>query len=193
MTRIVCPGHRDLRGAGPLYDLAAVQVYTVDADQFLRGETSDYDVAIIDFPDPRSVELAKLFSVEFYAAVKRHLSSGAVLSVQSTNPRRAKLVFTCIGASLQSAGFSCLPYHDYVPSFGEWGWYLAWHDSRSEEDMLSQFEDRAPIPVETQYVTPDLMRAAFVFGRHALDVEETVRANTKFRPVILAYYQRSYR
>jgi spermidine synthase len=73
---------------------------------------------LIDFPDPSSVELAKLYSREFYRKLRRVLAPGAVLALQSTSPYHAREAFLCILRTLESAGFSALPYHDNVPSFG---------------------------------------------------------------------------
>ena len=39
-----------------------------------------YDVVIVDFPDPKTVEVAKLFSVEFYRSLAKKLAPGALCS-----------------------------------------------------------------------------------------------------------------
>src|SRR5206468_8625237 len=46
--------------------VAEVSVVNIDADKFLREVQEVYDVVIVDFPDPRSIELCKLYSKEFY-------------------------------------------------------------------------------------------------------------------------------
>jgi len=175
------------------YELADVQVLTIDADLFVREVEGTYDVVIVDFPDPRSIELAKLFSVEFFQKVRQHLAPDGAIAVQSTSPLRAKLVFSCIGETLSAAGFSKLPYHAHVPSFGDWGWYLAWQGGASEAEMRERLPRTDPLLVNTEFVSAEVVRSAFVFGRNVLRVDEDVRPNTKFRPVILAYYERGFR
>ena len=145
------------------YELANVQVLTIDADLFVRDVKGTYDVVIIDFPDPRSIELAKLFSVEFFHGVRQHLAPDGAIAVQSTSPLRAKLVFSCIGETLSAAGFRQLPYHSHVPSFGDWGWYLAWQGGTSEGEMRERLRRSDSLLVNTEFVSPEIIGAAFVF------------------------------
>jgi len=173
------------------YELAAVDVYTIDADRFVRERGERFDVAILDFPDPKTVELAKLYSVEFYRRLAGRLAPDGVVSIQSTSPRRARKVFLCIGRTLRAAGFEALPYHDYLPSFGDWGWHLAWRGGAPAGPMRERLASLAPLGVETAYASPEAIGAAFTFGKGVLAAgEEEIRANTKFRPVITAYYRK---
>ena len=47
------------------------------------------------------------------------------MAVQSTSPFFARRSFWCIANTIAAAGLKTLPYHLYVPSFGEWGYVLA--------------------------------------------------------------------
>ena len=170
------------------YRLADVQVMTVDADLFVRDLGESYDVVIVDFPDPKTVEVAKLYSVDFYRALAQRLTPHAVVSIQSTSPYRAKEVFLCIGKTLRAAGFRVLPYQDHLPSFGDWAWYLAWRAPITERDMRLGLSHLDRIPVETHYLTPETIDAAFVFGKGRLTGDEDLLPNTKLRPVIMHYY-----
>ena len=170
------------------YHLADVHVMTVDADLFVRDLGESYNVVIVDFPDPKTVELAKLYSVDFYHALAQRLAPHAVVSIQSTSPYRAKEVFLCIGKTLRAAGFRVLPYQDHLPSFGDWGWHLAWRASITEPEMRLRLSHLDRIPVQTRYVTPETIGAAFVFGKGRLNGDEDLLPNTKLRPVIMHYY-----
>lgn len=174
------------------YALARVQVMTVDADVFIRGDHGLYDVVIIDLPDPKSVELAKLYSVDFYRALARRLAPGARLAVQSTSPKRARLVFLCIGKTLRAAGFSILPYQDHLVSFGDWGWHLAWRDATPVAEIRARLSSLPRIEVETSYLTPQRLWAALAFGKNALRPHPGLLANTKLRPVLVDYYRRGF-
>ena len=79
----------------------------------------------IDFPDPSSFALGKLYSVPFYGMVKKHLAANGLVVVQSTSPFFAPHAFWTIDATLREVGMKTWPYHAYVPSFGEWGFVLA--------------------------------------------------------------------
>ena len=175
------------------YPLADVRVFNIDADLFVREIDEQFDVAILDFPDPESVELAKLYSREFYRALSARLFPGGVLSVQSTSPYYAKKAFLCVGVTLRSAGFEAIPYHEQIPSFEEWGWYVAWKDDGGSRDRLSGLKGLVEIPVPTRYATPDVLRSAFVFGKGWLAGASEIAANTKMRPSMVDYYRQAWR
>jgi spermidine synthase len=175
------------------YPLAEVSVYLVDADLFVQKIPGTYDVAILDFPDPGIVELAKLFSVDFYRALANRLAPGGVLSVQSTSPFHAKKAFLCIGRTLEEAGYHSLPYRQNVPSFGEWGWHLAWREGGTPDAVRDALGNLKGFRVETSYVTPEILRGAFAFGKGWLSGVDGIKPNTKLQPVLMDYYQRDWR
>ena len=102
-----------------------VRVINADAAIWLQQNDEMFDAAIIDFPDPSSFALGKLYSVPFYGMVKRHLSANGLMVVQSTSPFFAPHAYWTIDATLREVGMKTWPYHAYVPSFGEWGFILA--------------------------------------------------------------------
>jgi spermidine synthase len=168
--------------------VAAVDVFNVDADQFLRKTiTQPYDVVIIDLPDPSSIELSKLYSLQFYHALKRHLSPHAFIAVQSTSPYHAKPAFLAIGETLKAAGFKVLPYRQNIPSFGDWGFHLAWLGSESIEQVLDRIRSVQNFEVATDFITPQLMAASFVFGKGELE-SDTPCINTLMKPCLLHHY-----
>ncbi len=102
-----------------------VTVVNADAAIWLQQNEAMFDAVIIDFPDPSSFALGKLYSVPFYTMVRRHVAAKGVMVVQSTSPFFAPHAFWSIEATLREAGVQTFPYHAYVPSFGEWGFILA--------------------------------------------------------------------
>ncbi len=102
-----------------------VKVINADAAIWLQKDEGMFDAAIVDFPDPSSFALGKLYSVPFYGMVKRHLAANGLMVVQSTSPFFAPHAFWTIDATLREVGLRTFPYHAYVPSFGEWGFILA--------------------------------------------------------------------
>ena len=102
-----------------------VQVVNADAFPWVDSNSDSFDFIVIDFPDPTNYSLGKLYTVAFYRAVARHLSTQGFLVVQSTSPMFARDSFWCIRETLKQAGLETYPYHVYVPSFGEWGFVLA--------------------------------------------------------------------
>ena len=103
---------------------AELEILHLDAATFIRQATGRFQVAIIDFPDPNSPDLAKLYGLPFYQALRQRLTADGIFVQQSTSPVHAKQAFLCIGRTMEAAGLAVLPYHDNVPSFGEWGWWI---------------------------------------------------------------------
>lgn len=168
--------------------VATVDVYSIDADQFIRTKNDQrWDVVIIDFPDPSSVELSKLYSKQFYRKLRRHLSSNAFVSIQSTSPYHSKESFLAIGNTLKSAGFNILPYRQNIPSFGDWGFHLAWTSGISEKAIKNNLKTVEEFTVNTDYVTPELMLASFAFGKGEL-TSKTNCVNTVMFPCLLTNY-----
>jgi spermidine synthase len=106
-------------------DDARVSVVNEDAMAYLRHAKETFDAVILDFPDPSSTAVAKLFSVELYKSLRARLRPRGVVAVQATSPYYAPRAYGSIVASLRAAGFATLPYHVFLPSFGEWGFVLA--------------------------------------------------------------------
>ena len=100
-----------------------------------------FDTAIIDFPDPGTFSVGKLYSTRFYRMLRERLTTDAVISVQCTSPLVAPQSYWCIVKTLEAVGFHVRPYHAAVPSFGEWGFVLA---------------SGAPLP-ETLSLSPELI------------------------------------
>ncbi|MES2704907.1 MAG: polyamine aminopropyltransferase [Bacteroidota bacterium] len=102
-----------------------LKVINQDAFNWIRANTKQYDLVVIDFPDPSNYSIGKLYSSRFYEELHHSLSEGGIAVVQSTSPFVARRSFWCITHTLASAGFITIPYHAYVPSFGEWGYVMA--------------------------------------------------------------------
>ena len=167
-----------------------VSVHTIDADRFLAAASGQFDAVVIDLPDPNSVELVKLYSREFYLRLAATVAPGGLVSVQATSPYHAKESFLCILRTLRSAGYKAIPYHENVPSFGDWGWALAWRFGESEQGMRDRIGklDQFGIPADSlRYLEPGRLRALLTFGKGAL-LPDSQEVNTLMHPVLLRFY-----
>lgn len=140
--------------AGSLNDKRAT-VVNADAAIWLQNNQEMFDCVIIDFPDPSSFALGKLYSVPFYAMVKHHLAAKGLVVVQSTSPFFAPHAYWSIDATLRATGMRSWPYHAYVPSFGEWGFILA----SPQLDYAVPQSYRLPL----RYLNQETTRAMFSF------------------------------
>lgn len=166
--------------------LADVKVMNVDADKFLSDIPGAWDVIIIDMPDPSTPELTKLYAREFYKKVRLHLSQHGLMVVQATSPYLAKESFLCIRRTIESAGLSTLPFHENVPSFGDWGWVMAWHPTVKAEKIMERI-DHLSFDVPTRFITPLVFKSELVFGKGQLETTST-QINTILYPALLSIY-----
>lgn len=167
-------GEKNSDGSELKERVATLHVYNIDADNFLKNistltDTPTWDVIIIDFPDPSSIEVNKLYTKEFYYQVKKHLSDNGFMSVQSTSPYHAKEAFLSIGLTLKETGFKVLPYRQNIPSFGDWGFHLAWKNNTKKKIIRSRLANIKSFSVETEFITPEVLVAAFAFGKNELN------------------------
>src|SRR6202012_4777703 len=102
-----------------------VTVINADAFSWAREQRHVYDAIIIDFPDPSNYSVGKLYTNTFYGLVSPLLNPDGIMVVQSTSPFVAPKSYWTVDKTLQSVGLHTVPYHDYVPSFGEWGYIMA--------------------------------------------------------------------
>lgn len=138
---------------------AKVNVINGDAWQFVASNTELFDVIIIDLPDPKDVAISKLYTNVFYELVLKRLSATGVIVTQSTSPLFGREAFWSINATLKDTGLHTLPYHTYVPSFGEWGFIAA------SRRPISRFASRQSLelPSGLRFLNADNFRAMTYF------------------------------
>jgi spermidine synthase len=168
--------------------VASVTVYNIDADLFLRDKPKQkWDAVIIDLPDPSGIEISKLYSKQFYQNLKRYLTADAYISIQSTSPYHAKDAYLAIGNTLNAAGFNVLPYRQNIPSFGDWGYYLAWTAKEKPVDLKKRLSQLKDFSVDTDFITPELLASSFAFGKGELQTKRPC-INTLMEPCLLTAY-----
>ncbi len=169
-------------------DDVAVHVINIDAYNFVDSFSGIFDIIIIDFPDPNNLELAKLYSLEFYSLMKNRLAFDGLIIQQSSSPALAREVFMIVGRTMNEAGLTALPIHHLVPSFGDWGWWVAGHGDRfSKEGLKSRLIHHIKLPENVVYITEELITGSLNFGRNAL-LSKNMDINTILDNRIFNYY-----
>lgn len=150
-------------------------VLNYDADWFV-GKIKDrkWDVVIIDFPDPQTIELAKLYSWEFYVKVRSILAKDGIIVTQATSPYYAKEVFLCINRTIIAAGFKTIPYQGFVGSFGgNWGWIIGHNlEDNILEKRLSELDKKTSFEISVKYFIPKMFKSFMIFGKDDLIAEK---------------------
>ncbi len=135
-----------------------LQVINQDAFAWLnstRNTTPEqFDVIVVDFPDPTNFSIGKLYTSSFYALLDQHLAASGYAAIQTTSPLIARRSFWTVATTIESVGLTTAPYHTHVPSFGEWGFILA---SRRPYQMPTT------LPPGLRFLTPTGLPALFEF------------------------------
>ncbi len=131
-----------------------VHVIQGDAFVWLRKNQRQFDFIVVDFPDPSNYSIGKLYSTTFYGALRQALKPQGALVIQSTSPYYAKESFWCVVNTLKAVGLVTLPYHAYVPSFGDWGYILA---SKTPLRIQTHY------PHHLRYITPEIINTLVTF------------------------------
>ncbi len=169
--------------------IAEVSVLHLDADAFLRqaGEGL-WDAIVIDFPDPSTPDLAKLFSLEFYQQATRRMAPDGVAVLQAGSPYANRRAFWSIRDTLEAAGLQVISLHAHVPTFGEWGWHLARLDTASAPAPAAPLDPVGPPPAGARFVTPAVVEAALSFPAPLARPDGPPRISTRLNPVVMNLY-----
>ena len=169
-------------------EVARVTLVNLDAASLLEKLAGKFDIIIVDFPDPNNEELAKLYSRTFYRRLADRLAIDGIFVQQATSPYHAREAFLCIGRSMTTAELTVIPYHDNIPSFGEWGWWIGGHQERwSHKGLKEKLKQTTTLAAPTRYLTPELIHASLDFGKNQLKTNES-EINTLVNHKIFTYY-----
>ena len=159
-----------------------VQIFNQDAWKFLEQSQTLYDVIILDLPDPNNISLSRLYSKYFYTLIRDHLAFSGTMVTQSTSPLYARQAFWSIVNTVKSTSMQVLPYHVYVPSFGEWGFTMA---TRRHIDFRT-----LTLPENLHYLDKRQLLAMPIFPPDMQEVE--ARVNTLIDHPLLHYYNEGW-
>jgi spermidine synthase len=164
------------------FDDPRVRVVNEDAMLWIERSRDRFDVAIVDFPDPSSFSLGKLYTTRFYRLLRARLAPEGAISVQSTSPLYARRSYWCVVRTMEAAGWSVRPYHTTVPSFGVWGFALA---------SPHAFEPPSRVLVPVRFLDPPTLATMFVFPRDMTAVP--VEINRLDNQMLVRYYEDEWR
>ncbi len=159
-----------------------VTVVNQDAWKFIEKSQTLYDVIIIDLPDPNTLSISRLYSQTFYRLLSAQLSKAGVMVTQSTSPMFSHKSFWCIEQTIHDAGLYTIPYHTYIPSFGEWGFVLATHQKMGMKPIDSK--------LSLKYLTDQVLKQMQLFPLDIAKVE--VEGNRLSTHKLIYYYEKGW-
>lgn len=165
-----------------------LKILNEDGFNYLENTSEFYDVIIVDLPDPKSVEINKLYTKEFYQIAKIHLRQNGMIITQAGSPYYSTEAFNCIETTMKEGGFNTLPLHNQVMTLGEWGWIMGSKKIPSEKLKKKlrtiQFDD-----IETRWINNEAMLQITSFGKDMFKSKD-LEINTINNPVLYQYYLR---
>ncbi len=164
-----------------------VTIINKDAYTYMNNSDEFFDVIIIDLPDPKSVELSRLYSHEFYSICYKHLRKYGIIVTQAGSPYFAPHAFNCIDKTISAAGFSTIPLHNQVVTLGEWGWILG-AKNISKDNLKKQMQSLSYEDIHTKWINKDAMLLITSFGKDFFNKNDEVRINKIHDPVLYRYY-----
>jgi len=169
-----------------------VGVHHVDGRLFISQSKEDYDVIIVNLPDPSTLQLNRFYTIEFFKAANERLSQGGILAITcpgslSHMGEELANLNACVYRTLHDV----FPYVRAIP--GESNLFLASLSpeiSMAEPDLLAQrLQKRA---LQTKLLTDfhiryklDKARASWFLN--SLDQVPEVRINRDLAPSGLFY------
>ena len=160
-----------------------VKMVESDAFTYLNQDTDYYDIIISDLPDPSNDAIARLYSDSFFKLVKMRLSKYGVFATQATSPFHSKNAYWCIAKTIDSVFENIYPYHQYVPSFGDWGFVMASNFPMEPTKFDSSFE--------TRFLDSVIVEKMFYFGQD-IRCPENLKINKLDSPELLDYYLKDW-
>lgn len=170
------------------FDDKKVAVHFQDAFLFNEHTSKKYDVIIVDLPDPRAIDINKLYTKQFYEKCYNLLNPTGILITQSGSPYFATKAFYCIEKTFRSVGFNTLPLHNQVLTMGEWGWMIG-SKQLSKNQMVDRLQHADISQLNTRWLTPEALIQVASFGKPLSDTTG-IEVNTLSNPVLPSYYVR---
>jgi len=160
-----------------------VYVVTGDAYDYLSKNNLKYDVIIADFPDPHDETVSKLYTDSFFKLVKRSIKANGLFVTQSTSPLFAREAFWCINNTLGQVFKTVVPYHVFIPTFGDWGFNIGTDNDPVFEDIGDSGTSR--------FFTKETFRSSMHFPPDSDRVETKINRFNK--PVLYLYYLKGWK
>lgn len=165
---------------GAFYD-SRVKLFYEDARKFIERHTNEFDIVIIDLPEPTEGGPAfLLYTKEFYESVYNCLKEDGVMATQATSASVNNLkVFVAITNTIKMVFPYVNPYVVSIPSFfAPWGFVLS--SKKKDISILSQqyIEDKLSKLIGElrfyDYETHNGMFALPKYLRSALEREDLI-------------------
>lgn len=158
-----------------------------DGRKFISDKKGEYDIIIVDLPDPSSPQLALLYTKEFYELVYDALKDDGIMVTQETPASYYMESAFIIENTISSVFENTAPYWAPVNAFGNQGYVLA----------SKKYDPKKPImknDIETKWYLPKNHEVIFVFHKFLEEArgKNELGISTDNNPIIYKYAQPYY-
>lgn len=165
-----------------------LRVVNADAFTYLEQYKDFYDVIIADFPDPKSIEVNRLYTRAFYQLCRKKLRPNGVFITQAASPYYTTKAFKTIQKTVAAAGFNVVPIHNHIYTFGEWGWVIGMKEPSSLA-IKKKLQSLTFKDVNVRWINNESMLMMTSFGGDLVPVDTAaLEVNTIHNPVLYRYY-----
>jgi len=163
-----------------------VTIVNDDGFTYLEKNEMYYDIIIVDLPDAKTIEINKLYSLEFYNLAHHALRPNGHIITQAGSPYYATKAFYCIDKTMKTAGFTNLQMHNQVLTLGEWGWILG-SKKYTKAQMIKRLKQASYENLNNKWLTKEAIDLITSFGKPLIDTSQ-VQINTINSPMLYKYY-----
>jgi spermidine synthase len=111
------------------FEDSRLELIFTDAWKYLEESKEQYDLLVMDIPDPLENGPAYLlFTKEFYKLAKKRIKPGGAMVVQAgpSGPLNYRETLTAVNNTIRCVFGETYPLQSYIPSFGSpWGFVIA--------------------------------------------------------------------
>ena len=167
-----------------------VVINNVDAFSFVSKDMGSYQVIISDFPDPQSVDFARLYSYEFFRLVFDRLDNNGVFITQAGSPTYARLSFQTILKTVRALSYPAVPLHTYLPTMGDWGWVIAQKTTINNRHLQDLLVNLSPTRLNLRYLDQETLQHLFGgWGKDFYSEYSKLKINSLLKPSLHRYYR----
>ncbi len=147
--------------AGSLND-ERVTIYNEDGLRFIRSKTDEYDLIIIDSPNPFGPGEG-LFTKEFYGNCYNALHSDGIMINQNESPFYEEEAFQCqrMHKRILETFPICKVYQAHIPSYPSGHWLFGFASKKYHPAKDLNVENWISKKINTKYYQPSLHKGVF--------------------------------
>lgn len=138
------------------------EVFGTGVFDYLDQNPNQFDLIIIDVPDPVNLDFSQYYTVELYELVDRALTEEGFLVTQSGDFYKNGVKAQQIWNSIAKVGMNVLPLQCQIPTIGQWSWAIGSKD-QSVAEMKRQLSKIKP--TTTKWWNQDAANLMLSFGK----------------------------